>query len=87
MISYPKYVNPNSDSYNDKWNVSELQEQYGSKIHIFDQYIKLLIEVKLGNLADCHGCIAIIQYLEMIIGSLSSSEKIRFLKSLSISFR
>ncbi|SEA02650.1 gliding motility-associated C-terminal domain-containing protein [Flavobacterium gillisiae] len=45
VIGYPKYFTPNADGYNDRWNIFELQDDVGSKIHIFDRYGKLLKEI------------------------------------------
>ena len=45
VIGYPKFFTPNNDSYNDTWNVFELKDDLGSKIHIFDRYGKLLKEI------------------------------------------
>jgi gliding motility-associated-like protein len=50
VIGYPKYFTPNSDNYNDTWNIFELQEDLGSKIRIFDRYGKLLKEIRPGGL-------------------------------------
>tara|TARA_R110000868_G_scaffold8033_2_gene41635 strand:- start:3357 stop:5528 length:2172 start_codon:yes stop_codon:yes gene_type:complete len=46
VINYSKYFTPNGDSYNDTWNISELQDELGSKIYIFDRYGKLLKEIR-----------------------------------------
>ena len=46
VINYSKYFTPNGDSYNDTWNIKELQDELGSKIYIFDRYGKLLEEIR-----------------------------------------
>jgi gliding motility-associated-like protein len=46
VINYSKYFTPNGDSYNDTWNIAELQDELGSKIFIFDRYGKLLKEIR-----------------------------------------
>lgn len=45
IIDYPKFFTPNSDGYNDFWNIFELADQPQSKIEIFDRYGKLLKEI------------------------------------------
>jgi gliding motility-associated-like protein len=50
VIGYPKYFTPNADTYNDTWNISELQGNSGSKIYIFDRYGKLLKEIRPDGL-------------------------------------
>lgn len=45
VIDYPKFFTPNSDGYNDFWNIFSLDGLSGSKILIFDRYGKLLKEI------------------------------------------
>ena len=45
IIDYPKFFTPNSDGYNDTWNIKDLSDQPNSKIYIFDRYGKLLKEI------------------------------------------
>lgn len=45
IIDYPKFFTPNSDGYNDFWNIPDLADQPQSKIEIFDRYGKLLKEI------------------------------------------
>lgn len=45
VIDYPKFFTPNSDGYNDIWNIFPLKNQSSSKIIIFDRYGKLLKEI------------------------------------------
>jgi gliding motility-associated-like protein len=45
VINYPKFFTPNSDNYNDTWNIFGLSEQFNSKISIFDRYGKLLKQI------------------------------------------
>jgi gliding motility-associated-like protein len=46
VIDYPKFFTPNSDGYNDFWNIFSLDVLTGSKILIFDRYGKLLKEIR-----------------------------------------
>ena len=45
VIDYPKFFTPNSDGYNDVWNIFPLKNQSSSKICIYDRYGKLLKEI------------------------------------------
>ncbi|MFV8346855.1 T9SS type B sorting domain-containing protein [Flavobacterium sp. ZB4P13] len=45
VVNYPKFFTPNSDGYNDTWNIFALQDQSSSKILIFDRYGKFLKEI------------------------------------------
>ncbi|WP_281337333.1 T9SS type B sorting domain-containing protein [Flavobacterium eburneipallidum] len=45
VIDYPRFFTPNSDGYNDTWNISPLKEQSSSRIYIHDRYGKLLKEI------------------------------------------
>ena len=45
IIGYPKFFTPNGDGYNDTWNIPGLQNQFNSRIHIFDRYGKLLKDI------------------------------------------
>ena len=47
VIGFPRYFTPNSDGYNDTWQVLGVSEQFqpNSKILIFDRYGKLLKEL------------------------------------------
>lgn len=42
LINYMKFVTPNSDGYNDRWNIIGLEDQPDAKILIFDRYGKFL---------------------------------------------
>ncbi len=47
IINYPKFFTPNSDGYNDTWNIFSLKEtQPNAKIFIYDRYGKLITQVK-----------------------------------------
>ncbi len=46
VINYSKYFTPNGDNFNDTWNITELGDELGSKIYIFDRYGKLLKEIR-----------------------------------------
>jgi gliding motility-associated-like protein len=45
IIDYPKFFTPNSDGFNDKWNVIGLNDQPKSRIYIFDRYGKLIKQI------------------------------------------
>ncbi|NJM79222.1 MAG: T9SS type B sorting domain-containing protein [Flavobacterium sp.] len=47
IIDYLKFFTPNGDSYNDTWNISNLEKKglENSKIYIFDRYGKLLKQI------------------------------------------
>lgn len=45
LIGYPRFFTPNSDGYNDTWNIINHQQGTISTIHIFDRYGKLLKEI------------------------------------------
>ncbi|WP_298762068.1 T9SS type B sorting domain-containing protein, partial [uncultured Psychroserpens sp.] len=42
VMDYPKFFTPNGDGYNDRWNISAINNQPNAKIYIFDRYGKLL---------------------------------------------
>lgn len=46
LINYPKYFTPNSDGYNDTWNIIGLEKQANSVVYIYDRYGKLIKEIK-----------------------------------------
>jgi len=46
VINYPKYFTPNSDGYNDTWNVYGLQNQPNAIVYIFDRYGKFLKQIR-----------------------------------------
>ncbi|MFD0863313.1 choice-of-anchor L domain-containing protein [Sungkyunkwania multivorans] len=50
VLDYPKFFTPNSDGYNDRWQIIGLENFGGSSIHIFDRYGKLL--KTLGHLSS-----------------------------------
>lgn len=45
VVNYPKYFTPNSDGFNDTWNVKELSSQPSAYIRIFDRYGKFLKQI------------------------------------------
>lgn len=49
VINYPKYFTPNSDGYNDTWNIFSLADQSASRIVIFDRFGKFLKEIRPGG--------------------------------------
>ena len=42
VVNYPNYFTPNSDGYNDSWNINALQGQSDALISIYDRYGKML---------------------------------------------
>lgn len=42
VINYVKYFTPNSDGYNDTWNIIGLKDQVNASISIFDRHGKLI---------------------------------------------
>ena len=42
VMDYPLYFTPNSDGYNDTWQIAGISNQSDAKIFIFDRYGKLL---------------------------------------------
>jgi len=47
ILDYPKFFTPNNDSYNDTWQIKNLDKRgfEASKIYIFDRYGKLLKQI------------------------------------------
>lgn len=50
IIGYPTYFTPNSDGFNDYWNVIGLENQPTSIIYIYDRYGKLLKQISSKSL-------------------------------------
>jgi len=48
VLNYPKFFTPNSDGYNDVWNIENLSIYPNAKVSIFDRYGKLIYQFK-GN--------------------------------------
>ncbi|MFN3753604.1 choice-of-anchor L domain-containing protein [Flavobacterium sp.] len=46
VINYPKYFTPNSDGYNDTWNISNLSNQPSANITIYDRYGKTIKQIR-----------------------------------------
>ncbi len=44
-IGYPHFFTPNGDSFNDTWNIKDLQNQPASRIYILDRFGKLITEI------------------------------------------
>ena len=42
LINFPNYFTPNSDGYNDFWDISDLKSQNEAVVFIYDRYGKLL---------------------------------------------
>ncbi len=45
IINYPKFFTPNGDTFNEKWNIFDLENQLNAKITIFDRSGKLLKQI------------------------------------------
>jgi gliding motility-associated-like protein len=45
-LSFPPYFTPNSDGFNDFWNITDLRNQQDAVIYIFDRYGKLLEQIR-----------------------------------------
>lgn len=45
ILGYPKFFTPNSDGYNDYWNIPNYKNFLQAQISIFDRYGKLLKEI------------------------------------------
>jgi gliding motility-associated-like protein len=46
VINYPKYFTPNSDGYNDTWNIPNLSNQPDANITIYDRYGKTIKQIR-----------------------------------------
>ena len=46
VINYPKFFTPNSDGYNDTWNITDLSNQPSASILIYDRYGKILKQIR-----------------------------------------
>jgi gliding motility-associated-like protein len=44
-LSYPDFLTPNADGFNDYWNIEGLRNQPDARIYIFDRYGKLLEQI------------------------------------------
>ena len=42
IIDYPRFFTPNSDGFNDTWNIAGIEGQPAAKIYIFDRHGKLI---------------------------------------------
>src|SRR5690606_279227 len=49
IIDYPKFFTPNSDGYNDYWQIKGIHKFPNSKIFIFDRYGKLLKQLSANS--------------------------------------
>jgi len=56
ILDYPKYFTPNSDGYNDTWNIKNLERRglENSFISVYDRYGKLLKQM-MGNSSGWNG--------------------------------
>ncbi|MCL5128324.1 T9SS type B sorting domain-containing protein [Algibacter sp. L4_22] len=46
VIDYPLYFTPNSDGYNDTWNIYSIDTQPDALIYVYDRYGRLLKQLK-----------------------------------------
>ena len=44
VLNYPKFFTPNGDSFNDLWEIKNLNQVPNSQVQIFDRYGKLLYQ-------------------------------------------
>jgi gliding motility-associated-like protein len=49
LVGYPRFFTPNSDGYNDTWNIENTAEIEILELYIFDRYGKLLKELSPGG--------------------------------------
>lgn len=49
VLNYPTFFTPNNDTYNDVWNIENLEEYPRAVITVFDRFGKLLKEVSPKN--------------------------------------
>ena len=54
-INYPHFFTPNSDGFNDYWNIKGLENQPLAEIFIFDRYGKLITLIKPSSLIGWNG--------------------------------
>lgn len=45
VLHYPKFFTPNGDNYNDRWNITDLEEQPDALINIYDRYGKFVKQI------------------------------------------
>ena len=45
VIKYPKFFTPNSDGFNDTWNITDVKDKANVTINIFDRYGKLITNI------------------------------------------
>ncbi len=46
VLKHPKFFTPNSDGYNDTWNITELESHPEAEIHIYDRYGAYITKIK-----------------------------------------
>ncbi|SFF80426.1 gliding motility-associated C-terminal domain-containing protein [Salegentibacter agarivorans] len=49
LVGYPRFFTPNSDGYNDTWNIENTTEIQIKKLYVFDRYGKLIKELTPGG--------------------------------------
>ncbi|MGW1453803.1 T9SS type B sorting domain-containing protein [Salegentibacter agarivorans] len=49
LVGYPRFFTPNSDGYNDTWNIENTAEIQIKKLYVFDRYGKLIKELTPGG--------------------------------------
>jgi len=46
VMEFPKFFTPNSDGYNDTWNIKCLRDDPSALVSIFDRFGKLLFQFR-----------------------------------------
>ncbi|UAB84752.1 T9SS type B sorting domain-containing protein [Zunongwangia sp. SCSIO 43204] len=46
VLKHPKFFTPNSDGFNDTWNITELETHPEAEIHIYDRYGAYITKIK-----------------------------------------
>ncbi|WBL21968.1 T9SS type B sorting domain-containing protein [Zunongwangia sp. HRR-M8] len=46
VLKHPKFFTPNSDGYNDTWNIAELETHPEAEVHIYDRYGAYITKIK-----------------------------------------
>ncbi|MDN3596321.1 T9SS type B sorting domain-containing protein [Zunongwangia endophytica] len=46
VLKHPKFFTPNSDGYNDVWNIAELKTHPEAEVHIYDRYGAYITKIK-----------------------------------------
>ena len=49
VLDYDRFFTPNTDGYNDKWNIKGIKDQPNAKVFIFDRYGKFIKQIIPGQ--------------------------------------